>query len=135
MTDYAKVEVKVKIADNPELDPTLDHFSASYLPTRSGGYARGNPLIIVAEADAVALDFDEFALDTWLDLAVAVRGANPGSITLSDVAGDFTLVLPAGWSGMLRHYKSSTPGSPQVASTLGTKFEILAFGEPYVTPA
>lgn len=135
MTDYVKMEFRVKIASNPELDPILDGISRSYEANRTDGYARDHAALIVAEADSVAIEFGKFAVDTWVDIAMHNAGAEDADITLSDETGDHTFPIEADQVLVVRHYNNSTPGAPTVASTLGTTVELFMWGEPYVTPA
>lgn len=135
MTDFVDVDVKIKIANNAERDPILDRITHQMNANRANGYARENDRWIIAAADEIALDFDAFALDGWVECLFINEGAQSASVTLSDASGDFTIPLPADACILLRHFNNSTPGSPKVESSGGTTVRMFAWGTPYTTPA
>lgn len=134
MVDYAQVDMFVRIADNPEIDPVQDKVAWCMSASRSAGYARDDVRPIIAAGDHIHLDFDMFQLDQWIEVAVINDGPAAGSITLSDAALDYTIPVPIDACLLLRHFNNANPGAPLVSSTVGTKMRLFKFGPPWTTP-
>lgn len=131
--DYADVQLLLRIADNPEIDPVLDDVLMTSAQSEADGYAREPDHWIVAAGDTVDIDFDAFADCNWLDLAVQNEGANQADLTLTDDLGvEFTLPIPANDCLLVRAYKViPKPGDAPayLYSALGTRVHIFAWGE------
>jgi hypothetical protein len=133
MTDYAQVDMLIRLSDVPEIDPVQDKVLLYSASNRAAGYAREDDHMILAANDPWPIDFDAFANDTWIDVAFRNEGPNRVDVTLHDGTVDFDQRLESGRTILLRHYKGAQ-AAPQLLSILGSKVRMFAWGEPFVTP-
>lgn len=135
MTDYVEVQLPIRIADNPELDPCADKVWLTSAQSETDGYAREDNLWIVATGDTVDVDFDAFADSDWVDVAAQNEGANQADLTLTDAVGVlYTLPIPPKACILARCYKiSKMPGDPPayLYSASGTRVRLFAWGNPW----
>jgi hypothetical protein len=133
MTDYAQVDMLIRLSEVPEIDPVQDKVLLYSASNRTAGYAREDDHIILTAMDVWFIDFDAFLLASWIDVAFRNEGPNSVVVTLFDGANPFDQLLESGRSILLRHFKDAQ-AAPVLTSTLGTKVRMFAWGEPHSAP-
>ena len=135
MTDHAQVDMLIRLSDTPELiDPCQDKVMFRTQEKRTAGYARENDRIILGPLVAFVPEFDGFADNSWIEIAIRNEGANKALVALSDgVVPSYRQEIEAGQTLYLGHYKCAA-AAPVFASTLGTSLLMSTWGEPHVAP-
>lgn len=131
MTDFAQVDMLVRIANVPEMDPVQDKLLAYTKAKRTDGYAREDDRLILEPTIAFVPEFDAFQDETWIDVAFRNEGTNVAIVILSDgVVPSYRQRLEANQSILIRHFKGAA-AAPVISSILGTTIRMFAWGIPF----
>lgn len=131
MADFAQVDMFIRLAAVPEMDPVQDKVLFKTVARRTDGYAREDDRIILDAGIPFIPEFDAFQDETWIDLGVTNEGAAVAIVILSDgVVPAYRQRLEPAQSILIRHFKGAA-SAPVFTSVLGTKLRMWSWGEPF----
>lgn len=130
MADFAQVDMFIRLAAVPEMDPVQDKVLFKTVAKRADGYAREDDRVIIEAAGNFVPEFDAFAADSWIDMLIMNEAGNVAYVVVSDaIAPAVRQRLEVGQTLLIRHYHAAA-SAPVFVSLLGCTLRYFAWGAP-----